>query len=386
MKKKILIFQLKGNSNGGIWYVNETLSKTFVKKGYESFVLSFRNNPGPTFINTNQVFKMQTVNPKDRWGETRLSHIKNSFKKHKFIETFKLIIKKSKEELILRKDFKKSKKIIKDYNPDYIICSFYQILNGIPKKYLKKTIIHQHTSFESTLRDQPKASKFFTKYKDKVAKFVWLTKSTCESAIKYGYKNSTYIYNPIRFESNDKANVNKNKKLVTISRLTDPQKRIDLMLDIAKDVLEKHKDWILELYGDSNLEEKELKIIKKCSQIKLMGRTKEVKEKLLSSSIYLSTSFFEGLPLSIIEAYEVGVPTVSYTFGESSQEVVLNNKTGYLIPFNDKKMYEEKLLFLMENKDILEKFSNNAKEYAETFHTEKIIKKWLQLLETIDRE
>ena len=40
-------------------------------------------------------------------------------------------------------DIKKTKKFIKKFNPDYIVASHYQVLDGIPKKYLPKTITYE---------------------------------------------------------------------------------------------------------------------------------------------------------------------------------------------------------------------------------------------------
>lgn len=381
--KKIMILQIKSNSCGGIWFVNETLSNEFQKNNYETFVLSIRKNPGPIVVNENQPFKMCTINEKDLWEITRLSSIKQDFKNFKIFKAIKDVFRKINDEIKLKKDYKKAEKIIKSYNPDYIISSHYQLLKAIPKEYLAKTIIHQHTSFEATLKEQPMAIKTFNKYKDKVAKFVWLTKATCNDAIKYGYKNSVCIYNPIKFTTTKVADVINNKKLITMSRLNSYEKRVDLMLEIASDVLKKHKDWTLELYGADKLNDDCMKIINSNKQIKLMGNSLNVEKDLLSSSVYLSTSSYEGFPLSIGEAYECGVPCVCYYFGESTKERITDGKTGFIIPFNDKNLYEEKLLHLMEDNDLLLNMSKESKKMARNFYPDIIIKEWVELFNSI---
>lgn len=379
--KKILIYQSVGNCNGGVWFVYETLATSLVKKGYDVCILSFRENKGPIVINTNQNFKMYTINKKNIWEITRFTDIKNSLKNFKIFSSFKLTLKKIGEEILFFKDKVIARKYINNYNPDYIICSHYQLLDSIPRNYLSKTVFQQHTSFNATVKCFPKTIKVLNKYKDKINKFIWLTENSCIEAKKFGYKNSSFIYNPIKFNSNKIADVANNKKLITISRLNSPEKRIGLMLEMVDKIISKYPDWIFELYGSDKLDDSCMNIINNNNQIKLMGITNNVKEKLLNSSIYLSTSSYEGFPLSIIEAFECGVPCVSFNYGESCSEQITNGVTGYIIDDDNEKEFIERLENLMSNADLLKCLSDNAKEFAKKFNVENITKNWIDFFE-----
>lgn len=381
--KKVLIYQSVGNCNGGVWFVYESLATSLVKKGYDVCILSFRENKGPIVINTNQIFKMHTINKNNIWEITRFTDIKKSIKQVNIIKAIRLALKKLKEEILFYKDKVKAKKFIKEYNPNYIICSHYQLLDSIPKDYLKKTIFQQHTSVKVTIKDFPKTIKTLDNYKEKIYRFIWLTENSCKEAIQHGYKNSSYIYNPIKFKSSKKAKVTSNKKLITISRLNSPEKRINLMLNITKDVLSNYPDWTLELYGADKLNEECMNIINSSNQIKLMGMTNNVKEKLLNASIYLSTSSFEGFPLSITEAYECGLPCITFDYGESCPEQIINKKTGYIIEFDDIEEFKEKLTKLMSDMELLEVFSKEAKKHAKKFNIENITDSWIKEFEQI---
>ena len=194
------------------------------------------------------------------------------------------------------------------------------------------------------------------------------------AAIKHGLTNSICIYNPVRFETKERANVTKNKKLVTIARISH-QKRIDKMVDIVEEVFKdkKYSDWTLEIWGEGE----EYDLIKgmiTSPQIKLMKRTNDPKSVLLSSSINLITSDFEGFALSILEACECGIPTITLDFGESTEEQVLDNKTGFIA--KDREDYINKLKQMMDNKELLEKFSIECKKYNERFKIKNIVKDW----------
>jgi len=376
--KKILFIQLKGNSFGGIWQVIKTISSALIDKGYTVHIVSLRENKNNIELEYDKRIKLYTINKKDIWEHNYTKNeIKNDFKKFKYFNMIKKIIVKIKHKISIKKDTKKIHEYIKKYNPDKIITSHYQLLDMIPEEYLKNTIHEQHSSFADAKSNKANI-KTFDKYKNKI-KFIWLTKQTMKTAIENGYKNSNYIYNPVRFKSNEKANVTKNKKLITIARLS-TDKSIDKMIDIAEDIFKdkKYKDWTLEIYGKGELEEYLNNRIKDKKQIKLMGLTNNPKDVLLNSSINLNTSKYEGFSLSILEANECGIPTIAFNFGESAPEQILNEKTGIIA--NNTEEYKAKLKNLMDDSKKLEELSISAKEFSKTFYIEKIIEKWINIL------
>lgn len=204
-------------------------------------------------------------------------------------------------------------------------------------------------------------------------------------AIECGIKNSYYIYNAVRFKNRETSNVLDNKKLITIARFT-KEKRIDLMVDIVKEVFKdkKYQAWTLEIYGNGPEEEKIKNKIDNHSQIKLMGLTQDPKKELMNASINLNTSSFEGFCLSVLEANECGVPTITLNFGESVSEEIIDNKTGIIA--KDKIDYINKLRELMSNDKELLKLSKNAKEFSNNFHIEKIINNWIEIFNEMDNQ
>ena len=115
-----------------------------------------------------------------------------------------------------------------------------------------------------------------------------------------------------------------------------------------------------------------------------MGITDNPKDVLLSSSINLNTSLYEGFCLSILEAIVCGIPTITFNFGESASEEINNGKTGY-IALNDED-YLEKLKYLMDNPNKLKEMSIECKKMSKNYHIEKIAKDWLKLFNKLDKE
>lgn len=373
--KKVIILQLLGKSYGGIWQVNKTVGNKLIELGYDVIIINLRDNINNLDSDKDSKMKMFTINKTDNWDEIP--------RKIDVLKGKSTIFKYIKEKQKLNKDFNNLKKLILKENPDYIINTHYQLLDSIPKDYLARTIHEQHTSFKATFSHFATRRTLF-KYNGKI-NILWLCKKTCEAAIKKGYKNCSYIYNAVRFNCNTSSQVNKNKKLVTISRLS-YEKRIDLMIEIVNNIFQDKRlnDWTLEIYGDGPEFEKLKSLTKTKKKIKLMGVTNNPKNILLKSSINLNTSSFEGFPMSILEANECGIPTVSLNFGESAEECILNNKTGIIAENIDE--YEEKLKELMLNQDILLKMSKECKEFNSNFKIDKIINDWLDIFNKIDEK
>ncbi len=66
------------------------------------------------------------------------------------------------------------------------------------------------------------------------------------------------------------------------------------------------------------------------------------------SRVYVSTSFYEGLPGTCLEAMSMALPVVGWDFLFYT-DVVQDGRTGYLVPANDFGMMSARVLHLLEN-------------------------------------
>ncbi len=372
---KILFLQNKGKSYGGVWQVNKTVGEALIRDGFDVTILSIRENHNDYEPEYNKRMKVETLNKLDLWETYSYSEIINELKGF-HIKDF---IYKLKNRLRNNWTMKHDKKILREYlnnlRPDYIITSHYELLDMLPEEYLSKTFHEIHCSFKESFNHKA-TRKTLIKYNNKV-KYIWLCKKTMDEAIKHGLNNNYCLYNAVRFESKERADVINNKKLVTIARIS-KAKRIDKMVDIANTLFldSRYKEWSLEIWGDGD-DLEYIKTLMKSPQIKIMGRSDNPKDVLITSSINLNTSDFEGFSLSILEANECGIPTITFDFGESAEEEVINNETGFIA--KDKDDYISKLKYLMDNPKVLNEMSIKCKDFNNNFKINNIIKKWEKL-------
>ncbi len=371
---KIVFLQNKGKSYGGICQVNRLIGEALVRDGYDVSIISIRENHNDYEEKYDSRLNVKTLNTIDDWETYNYSEVISDMKKMHFKDAFR----KLKHRLHNNKTLKEDARILNDYldqlKPDYIVNSHYQLLDMLDEKYLKITYHEHHTDFKDAQRKDN--WKTLLRYNNKV-KYIWLCKGTMQMAIDHGLNNNYYIYNAVRFENNEKNDVTKHKKLVTVARICD-QKRIDKMVNIANKLFSdpKYKDWVLEIYGDGPREEDVKKLIKS-PQIKMMGRTDNAKKVFLSSSINLITSDYEGFCLTIVEGYECYLPVVSLNFGEPTEEVIKDKVSGFIA--KDEDDFLIKLKSLIDNPKLLVKMSNDAKKYNEKFHLDKIVQEWKKL-------
>ncbi|MDL4814567.1 glycosyltransferase family 4 protein [Actinomadura opuntiae] len=123
-------------------------------------------------------------------------------------------------------------------------------------------------------------------------------------------------------------------QLVCVTRLV-PHKRLDLLLDLARVLADRHPGLRLHIVGTGP---EEAALAKGITERGLDGVavahgyvTERVKAALVAASdLHLSTSQGEGWGLSVIEAAALGVPTVAYDV-DGLRDAVRDGVTGWLV-------------------------------------------------------
>lgn len=113
------------------------------------------------------------------------------------------------------------------------------------------------------------------------------------------------------------------------------------------------------------------------------GWKKDISKHLPDIDIVVLTSNGEGFNNSIAEAQMHGIPVVT-TNCTGSSEIVLDGKTGFVVPIGDVAKFAEKLQILINNKDLRQEFGRNAyKRFRKYFTIEAMVKKYEQLFESL---
>lgn len=163
-----------------------------------------------------------------------------------------------------------------------------------------------------------------------------------------------------------------------IGRLA-PIKNHSLFLEtVALIQKETEKKLVFFIVGDGELREeiaqKVVELSKKGVDIRMTSWIKDINEFNAGMDIICLTSNNEGTPVSIIEAQASQVPVVSTNVG-GVQNVMIDNKTGYIVPKNNARIFADKLLVLIENEALRNKMGQKGWAFVkELFHFERLVK------------
>lgn len=253
----------------------------------------------------------------------------------------------------------------------------------LKKKYPKLKIIswmHESVSysFGSLTKNYPRAFRGGLKASDAI---VCLTHEDKETYVTINPKTKV-VYNPVFL--NYQRTTELDQKIISFTTRLDIQvKGLDYLVKVAQALPD---DWKVRVAGHGRPEQLEafktlLEQEDKKHKIEFVGSLEgeALANHYYQSSLFLSTSRTEGLPLVLIEALFFGLPIVSFNHS-GGKEILDNGKYGTLVPIGDTLAMASAITNLIQDKDALLKWQQKALVRSKDFATEKIIHQWLDLL------
>ena len=172
------------------------------------------------------------------------------------------------------------------------------------------------------------------------------------------------------------------KNIITISRLDYGKRNDDIIRAFSKI---KEKDWKLYIIGDGkefNNLNKLINDLNMNDRIILTGykNKEEIEEYMLNSSLFLMASETEGLPMVLLEAMSYGIPCIAYEIASGVNDIIDNNKNGYIIKNRNEEEYIEKIEKVINDSKLRNELGIEAKNKANEFSKEKIVNIWEKIL------
>lgn len=172
------------------------------------------------------------------------------------------------------------------------------------------------------------------------------------------------------------------KNIITISRLDYGKRNDDIIKAFSKI---KENDWKLYIIGDGkefNNLNKLINDLNMNDRIILTGykNKEEIEEYMLKSSLFLMASETEGLPMVLLEAMSYGIPCIAYEIASGVNDIIDNNKNGYIIKNRNEEEYIEKIEKVINDSKLRNELGIEAKNKANEFSKEKIVNIWKKIL------
>ena len=192
-------------------------------------------------------------------------------------------------------------------------------------------------------------------------------------------RNSIIIPNPIKADLPVPFKGNRDKRVVNFCRLN-RQKNIPLLIDAFSLFHKHHPAFSLCIYGQGDIKEELVEhIAKKGLQksVKIQDFTSNIHEAVINASMFVSSSDYEGISNSMLEALAIGLPTIctDCPVGGASLAIA-DGINGILVPVNNVQELAKAMQRVAENDEFSKSLSENGALIRERFSTEKILKQW----------
>ena len=197
-------------------------------------------------------------------------------------------------------------------------------------------------------------------------------------------KNKYAIPNCVSVDYDVNA-VSDTKKVISVGRL-DVFKNFADQIIVWSKIVVKHPDWTLHIYGEGRERIALQNLINELNlneKVVLEGSSDKIYERYNESSFFIFTSLAEGFGMVLIEAMQMGLPVVAYDCPCGPNEIIEDGKNGFLIAINDRKEFELKTLFLIENSDQRKQMAAHAKEYSKRYYPAVLVPKWIELYQNL---
>lgn len=203
-------------------------------------------------------------------------------------------------------------------------------------------------------------------------------------------KKLIVIYNPVtinfrkRFTRKDFRISDSDFVAVTASKLK-PIKRIDLLIKAIREIKQELTNFKLLIIGKGPEFPKLKKLIDKyklSGNVKLLGAMENAVDVINLADVVVMASEQENLPTLLVEGLLLGKPLVAFNVG-GINEIINNNKNGFLVDFGDVHEFSDKLIALRKDLKLRKTFGRKSFELSKKFSPKLIAAKYYRVYKNL---
>lgn len=171
----------------------------------------------------------------------------------------------------------------------------------------------------------------------------------------------------------------RDKRIVSVGRL-DENKNHEMMIRVFVKLMEKYPDYTLTIYGEGELHTKLRDIVGSLQakeRVFLPGTIPDVAEKIEKASLFLLTSYSEGVSNALIEAMALGLPVIATDVPSGGTvELIEHGQNGWIIPTGDEKALMEAIDTILSDAALANRLGTQAHKIQERLAPDKVNRQW----------
>lgn len=401
---KHIVFVIGHYKNGGVSMRATNLANELGKRGYRVTILVTKEIGAEIFFDLHENVQLISLNefcekandyPQVCLDREKRIRIRKYYKRLRYVSTICRNWDKELENRIRISRISERMRVFMILNPQAIYIpfgmSYLEETFCAAKGIGSKIIYAERNAPEHEIpKDKDRADRML-KILSQADGAIFQTKDEAEFYKDIICHNVEVIHNPIKKDLPQPYVGERRKVIVNFCRVS-PQKNLKLLIDAFAKLHEEYADYSLIIYGNtvekseevlrdelkeyvSNLELEE--------SIRILPPTADVHDRVNDCALFVSSSDFEGLSNSMIEAMAIGLPCVcTDCLGGGARELIQNEENGLIIPIKDVEALYIGMKRMIENPDFAQSCGEKAAKIREEQSVERIVDQWIEVIES----
>jgi len=168
----------------------------------------------------------------------------------------------------------------------------------------------------------------------------------------------------------EELGLSKDQKVILCISMMIPSKGIFIFLEAARQICANRNNVCFLLAGKGPMTDKLNELSKEYgleSQFRILGWRNDVDQLMQAADIFVLPSYyFEGLPVSLLEAMACQKPVIS-TLNKGCEDAVIDKKTGFLIPTRQVDPLLDKISILLDSPQLCKEMGQAGRKHVERF-------------------
>ena len=199
----------------------------------------------------------------------------------------------------------------------------------------------------------------------------------------------TVIFNPVKADLPEPYQGERKKRIVNFCRIS-AQKNLEMLVDAFSMFHKDYPGYKLDIIGDCVGNDTEGYVERVNQKIQRLGcgecinilpARSDIHDYIKDYAMFVSSSDFEGMSNSMLEAMAIGMPVVCTDCpAGGARAIIKDGKNGLLVPVGDAEKTYEAMKIIAENPELAMELSSNAAHIRNELSVEKIIEKWVKII------
>ena len=117
------------------------------------------------------------------------------------------------------------------------------------------------------------------------------------------------------------------------------------------------------------------------NKIHILPAQKDIHSIIKDYAMFVSSSDFEGMSNSMLEAMAIGLPTICTDCpAGGARAVIKDHENGILVPVNDVQAMANAMKEIAGDSELAEKLSLNGTKLREELSVNKIVNQWMEII------